>query len=404
MTIRYENKMTFENEIEYPIERIFSYESAKRFFCSISVFSIFWLGSLESSTALGRISKIKSPIFASGAFQQEKELEYPSEKEVLANVAERSIRLADVRFFLRRLGSSSASQKELLNSFFPSLKPKDQKTANSISSTKSSDTETIEKGKKEIPIEVVQKVVSQIVKRELIFQYLKSQNKLVSESEIKLEIASAERAMGKSAFQQLLIKNASSRKLLERELQFSKSWGAFQKRVLDDKRLKKLFESNKNRFDGTLIKVAHILRKPESSTEEDVQKLAKEMGEIKAKITNRELRFEEAAEQHSIGSTKKEGGVLGWISFDGPMTRQFTDAAYQTSKGKVSEVTLSPHGFHLITVLEVRVGERPFESCREKVFQFGQKVLVHRIVKKMRTKVVVEFSTSLFAGKSPISH
>ena len=70
---------------------------------------------------------------------------------------------------------------------------------------------------------------------------------------------------------------------------------------------------------------------------------------------------------HSTCNSKSEGGDLRWFPRYGSMVEPFAKAAYALKPFEVSDVTVTPFGYHLILV----VGRRPgtptkFEDPRVK--------------------------------------
>ncbi len=72
--------------------------------------------------------------------------------------------------------------------------------------------------------------------------------------------------------------------------------------------------------------------------------------EIKAKITNGES-FANLAKQHSIDSSKKRGGDLGFFG-RGIMVQEFEKAAFVLEKGQVSDIVKTQFGYHIIKRLD----------------------------------------------------
>jgi len=72
--------------------------------------------------------------------------------------------------------------------------------------------------------------------------------------------------------------------------------------------------------------------------------------EIKTKIANGES-FANLAKQHSIDSSKKRGGDLGFFG-RGTMVREFEKAAFALEKGQVSDIVKTQFGYHIIKRLD----------------------------------------------------
>ncbi len=72
--------------------------------------------------------------------------------------------------------------------------------------------------------------------------------------------------------------------------------------------------------------------------------------EIKAKIANGES-FANLAKQHSIDSSKKRGGDLGFFG-RGMMVQEFEKTAFVLEKGQVSDIVKTQFGYHIIKRLD----------------------------------------------------
>jgi len=68
--------------------------------------------------------------------------------------------------------------------------------------------------------------------------------------------------------------------------------------------------------------------------------------------------FDALARRHSMGPSRAEGGMLGWMREDGSYDPDFEDAVFMLPPGIVSEPVETQFGYHLILVERVRGGER----------------------------------------------
>ncbi|HSF27935.1 MAG TPA: peptidylprolyl isomerase [Nitrosopumilaceae archaeon] len=72
--------------------------------------------------------------------------------------------------------------------------------------------------------------------------------------------------------------------------------------------------------------------------------------EIRTKIASGES-FANLAKQHSIDSSKKRGGDLGFFG-RGVMVQEFEKAAFALEKGQVSDIVKTQFGYHIIKRLD----------------------------------------------------
>jgi len=76
-----------------------------------------------------------------------------------------------------------------------------------------------------------------------------------------------------------------------------------------------------------------------------------EAKELKTKIENNEITFEEAAAKFSKCPSGAQGGDLGYFG-RGMMVRPFEEAAFNGTVGNVSDPIQTQFGWHLIKVLD----------------------------------------------------
>ena len=92
--------------------------------------------------------------------------------------------------------------------------------------------------------------------------------------------------------------------------------------------------------DATQISAKHIL----VSTQKEAQ-------ELKTKIDNNEISFEDAAKKYSSCPSGSQGGDLGYFP-RGVMVKSFEEAAFSAEKNKVTEPVQTQFGWHLIKVTD----------------------------------------------------
>ena len=97
---------------------------------------------------------------------------------------------------------------------------------------------------------------------------------------------------------------------------------------------------NKN-ADKKEIKISHIL----VETEEDSFRIKKEIEEGK--------KFEKAAEEYSICTSKEDGGNIGYNTRDGRLLPEFEEEAFNLPLRKVSNPVKTESGWHLIKIYDI---------------------------------------------------
>ncbi len=143
----------------------------------------------------------------------------------------------------------------------------------------------------------------------------------------------------------------------------------------DESTLKDRYEKEKSRFVTSEQRLAsHILIKVAGSGGPEEQKKALEKAQKIAEEAKGGKDFAELAKASSedLGS-RALGGDLGWLD-KGMTDPAFEGALYALDKGKISDPVLSPEGYHVIDVRDIRPGKtRTFEEVRgELAKDFGE--------------------------------
>lgn len=201
-----------------------------------------------------------------------------------------------------------------------------------------------------IPAEMVanfrQRVLAEIISRELIHCYLAAQ---------KIEVTDKDMA----AIMERVAKVAESNQMSVDE--FMAKQGVTKDMLTDQVRIQKLVESatakdkvaafiaaHPSYFDGSKVQASHVLIKFDPATPSVQQKEALEkIKGIAADIKAGKISFEDAARKYSACSSGQKGGDLGEFSFD-KMTPPFAMAAFDLPEGQMSDVVRTSFGYHII--------------------------------------------------------
>lgn len=209
------------------------------------------------------------------------------------------------------------------------------------------------------------KALEQLIDRRLIIQWLRTTGRAAAPEEIELEISRLEKQLESREIslakhlKSIGVTEAEMRRLLDWQI----SWRKFLARYLTDENLEKYFNDHRREFDGTRMRVAHILFKLDdlSSVEDTIQRADK----IRESIAKGEISFEDAAIRHSVAPTADEGGDIGFIERHRPMHEAFSQAAFVLDEQQVSPPVVTPFGVHLIRCIEIEPGQRTWQDARE---------------------------------------
>lgn len=301
------------------------------------------------------------------SLRQDGQDRHEADREYLASVGGIGIRQAEVRLMLRQLRPSSDAQSQLI-------------------------AEVLEKNDDgslpQIPDSLKQAAIRQWIERLLVLGYLKNADYAATDEMVLEEwnrVVAAAQQQGRDLPGQWE-QQGIDREAVMLDLSWRMSWENYVQQKITAETLEKYYELKRPEFDGTRLKVAHLFLAHQGAEGD----LVKQVDDWKTSIEQGKLAFESVVKQHSQGSTAQQGGILGWIGFDGPMGRAFTDTAFATRVGDVSEVVKTDQGIHLIKVLEMESGQIPFSECRDQVRVSAVNHLWNLTVDQQRKNVSIQ--------------
>lgn len=244
-----------------------------------------------------------------------------------------------------------------------------------------------------LPAEVRQRALDQLIDRRLVLKYLAEQKLTASDQDVDLEIGRLKRRL--EAQEKKLAEHLKAGGLTEadlrRDIRWRLSWQRYLNGKLTDENLEKYFGAHRREFDGTELKVAHLLIKPANPADplavEEAQHKAKS---LRQQIDSGELTFDDACRRHSQAPTAKAGGDIGFIRRHEPMPEAFSAAAFALDKDQVSQPVQTKFGIHLIQVLEIKPGQRTWQECRGELRSAVTQYLFRWIAAKERETAQVE--------------
>lgn len=255
-------------------------------------------------------------------------------------------------------------------------------------------------------------VINFLIENALVDQYLELLKIAVEPKEVDAQIESLKKqiAEAKQDFAQVLAKMDLTEGELRVEVLNQLRWEKFAAQQAADDKLKKLFESSPEIFDGSMVRAKHILIAPEGPDAAAKAAALKKIQEIKTtldsavtqaaakvpptteplerqKMLNRAAddAFSAAAREHSSCPSKKDGGNLGEFTRMGMMVEPFAKAAFALKPYTVSDVVQTTHGYHLILVTGKKPGEPvEFEKVKGAVAEVYGARLREAVIEKMK--------------------
>ncbi len=152
------------------------------------------------------------------------------------------------------------------------------------------------------------------------------------------------------------------------------------------------FEQNRREFDGTRLRVSHIVLRPDIVDTEGVDRQVRQADVIRRDVLQGKITFDEAARRFSAGPSRHQGGDVGWITRSGPMVEAFTKSVFALAKGDVSKPIMTPFGVHLVKVIDVEPGRIGLDAIRPGLEKMMAAQLVRELLAKARASTPVTYT------------
>ena len=220
--------------------------------------------------------------------------------------------------------------------------------------------------------QVYKDAVETLINTKLVYQFINRQKIQVPEDKLNDQIANLEKTLkqeGRDLPTALLQTNMSIADL-RRETADRMRWVEYINQKGTDAELKTFVEGKKDLFNGTQVKVNHIMLKVDpKATPEEKDKIKKKLEQIKDDINGNKISFAEAANKYSedIANSEGIGGDLGYIGMTSGFIEDFTNVAFKLNKGSISNPFETPYGYHLIQVTDRKEGT-PFDLEQNKPY------------------------------------
>ena len=156
------------------------------------------------------------------------------------------------------------------------------------------------------------------------------------------------------------------------------------------------FAENRRELDGTQVRVSHLVLRPDlgrgdAALEECLGRAAA----IRSRILQGELTFAAAAQAHSAGPSRRQGGDVGFIPRRGAVYEAFAQQAFTVAKGELSKPFVTPAGVHVLLVTDVQPGQRTLITLRPIIEQILAKRLITEILAAARQTTPIEYAAGV---------
>jgi parvulin-like peptidyl-prolyl isomerase len=191
-------------------------------------------------------------------------------------------------------------------------------------------------------------------------------------------------------------------------------WDKFFHTMGTEQELKKLFDGNPDFFDGTMVRVRHILLNPGTDPAKQKEADGKLLGikqrvleeaakavaalpptataldKEQARANKTEELFGLYAKEYSVCPSKAQGGDLQYFPRAGAMVEPFAKAAYAIKPFEMTDVVVTEFGHHLILVTARKQGSpKKYEEVKEDVKYIYNLRLKEAVIEAMKPKAKV---------------
>lgn len=270
---------------------------------------------------------------------------------------------------------------------------------------------------------VKDRVINELIVKELVRQEMEKRNITVSNDETKKERQKMIDKIGsKEKFNDILNQNGISNSQFEedlaQEIKMKKLVNIIHPVNVTDAQAKAFYDKNVSKFKyPDKVRASHILiaanpvemkehlkSKNTSMTEEEINiKVQEEMLQryqkavsIEKQIKNTPEKFEAIARDESDDTvTAKNGGDIGFFA-QKDMIKPFADVAFKQKPNTISEVVQTPYGFHIIKVTDRKAaGQEPFLKVKEQLKQYiaaqEQVKALEQYLNGLKARAVVQY-------------
>ncbi len=263
------------------------------------------------------------------------------------------------------------------------------------------------------------KVLNHLTDNVLVDQYLKQAGLKVEDKDIDAKIADLKKEIEKEKldYAKFLQEMEATEAELRYHLAADLRWEKYVNMQSTDKVLREQFASQKEVFDGSMVRVRHILLTPPTRDAAKVAATKAALADIRKDIESKvtaglaklpastdnlarekartrllEDAFADWAKKKSDCPSKQNGGDVGWRDRISLMVEPFGKVAFGLKSFEMSDIVETEFGFHLILLLDRRPGKDvKFEDVKDNVKEFYAEKLRNLVVQHMRrsAKIVV---------------
>lgn len=237
-------------------------------------------------------------------------------------------------------------------------------------------------------------VLEQLVDERILAAELRRELVGVADSEIDAGIGRlvkqlAGRGLDLAAF---LADSGRDERMLREQIALELGLEKYVRSRITSEALDEAYRTHRRDIDGTRLRVAHVVLRPDLSQEAGLGARLVQAEAIRREVLQGRISFEDAARRHSAGPSRRRGGDLGWIGREGPLVEEFTRQAFALAKGDLSKPFVTPFGIHIVKLLDVAPGQIGPETLRPQLEKLVAARLARELLKRGRDRVTVEYA------------
>jgi len=222
------------------------------------------------------------------------------------------------------------------------------------------------------------RILKQMVERTLFKLYVEDHPELVPDKAVDDRIAFVMKTIGVASLDDLKQRLAQNHLTLEEyreitRLDLARTELARRgiRQGADEAFLRKLWDTRREEFDGTYVKLRHIMfRVPVYATAAERAAKRRKLEEMRADMLAGRRTWEECVAE---SDSRLGNGDLGGLTRHGMGNEFLMRVAFKLKPGELSEIVESPLGYHILQVTERVPGPRTFEQSKMKMKQWLEK-------------------------------
>jgi len=207
-------------------------------------------------------------------------------------------------------------------------------------------------------------------------------------ADLKRRLAGQERS-----FQEFLDDEGLTETALRRQLVWDVIWNRYLENELTDEALQREFDAHPREYDGSELRVSHILLLVDDPAKHAA--VVARAAKLREEIIEGKQTFAAAAEKHSAGPSRHQGGDLGFIPRHDRMAEDFSRAAFALDQGQISEAVTTRFGVHLIQCTDVKPGKNTWRDARRPLVESLSRRRFAELAQTGRKRATIKYTGAM---------